>query len=67
MGKVIKRKRKEFKCGVCGKGEEEITPSEYALKDGIEHKPLCLICAGAMRFSALGNYEVVGYEIRHKI
>jgi len=66
MSKIIRRKKKEFKCGVCGRTEDNITRSEFAFKDGIKHKPLCTICAAAMRFSALDNYEVVGNEIRFR-
>ena len=64
MAKMIRRKKKEFKCGVCGYTEDRITPSEYSLKDGLKHKPLCATCAAAMRFSTMGNYTVVGHEIR---
>jgi len=67
MAKIVRRKKKEFRCGVCGRNEDEINPSKYALKDGANHKPLCTTCAAAMRLSVLENYKVVGYEIKPNI
>jgi len=64
MVSLVKRKRKEFKCGVCGRGEDKIQPSEFVLKDGVNHKPLCATCAATLRFSLDEHYEVVGHEIR---
>jgi hypothetical protein len=67
MASLIKRKRKEFKCGVCGRTEDDIQSSTFALKDGVNHKPLCIICAATLRFSPDEHYEVVGHEIRPAI
>jgi len=64
MVSLVRRKRKEFKCGICGRNEDEIQPSEFVLKDGANHKPLCAMCAATLRFSPGERYEVVGHEIR---
>jgi len=64
MRPFIRRKKKEFTCGMCGKNGDSILPSEYNFKHGVETKPLCMTCANSMRFSAIGNYIVKGYEIR---
>ena len=67
MAKIIRRKRKEFKCGLCECTGEDVISSEYSLRSGINKLALCTKCADSMRFSSVGAYEVVGYEIRSKV
>lgn len=60
MRPFIRRRKEVFRCSVCGRSGDIIVQSPYTFK----HKKVCTMCANTMRFNALGNYAVNGYEIR---
>jgi hypothetical protein len=66
MAKLVRRKKKKFKCGLCECTGDNVLPSEFSLRTDGVHLALCTKCADTLRFSSVGKYEVIGYEIRAK-